>query len=87
MIGQVSRIILLYFLIINENGCVFLTYLYRRLFMSLRNKVNMKKKIKRGLGSLLVLTEVSTGIFVQANAVKADEQVSMKEGTVLYAWC
>lgn len=55
--------------------------------MSLRNKVNTKKKMKRGLGSLLVLTEVSTGIFVQANAVKADEQVSMKEGTVLYAWC
>lgn len=55
--------------------------------MSLRNKVNMKKKMKKGLGSFLVLTEVSTGIFVQANAVKADEQVSMKEGTVLYAWC
>lgn len=47
----------------------------------------MKKKMKKSLGSLLVLTEVSTGIFVQANAVKADEQVSMKEGTVLHAWC
>lgn len=50
-----------------------LTYLYRRLFMSLRNKVNLKKKIKKGLGSLLVLTAVSTGAFAQANAVKADE--------------
>ena len=55
--------------------------------MSLRNKVNMKKKMKKGLGSLLVLTAVSAGIFAQANAVKADEQVSMKEGTVLHAWC
>ncbi len=31
--------------------------------MSLRNKVNLKKKIKKGLGSLLVLTAVSTGAF------------------------
>ncbi|SFB90874.1 starch-binding protein [Streptococcus equinus] len=55
--------------------------------MSLRNKVNLKKKMKKGLGSLLVLTAVSAGAFAQANAVKADEQVSMKEGTVLHAWC
>lgn len=55
--------------------------------MSLRNKVNLKKKMKKGLGSLLVLTAVSACAFAQANAVKADEQVSMKEGTVLHAWC
>ncbi|MCO4470367.1 hypothetical protein Si135_00504 [Streptococcus infantarius subsp. infantarius] len=41
--------------------------------MSLRNKVNLKKKMKKGLGSLLILTAVSAGAFVQANAVKADE--------------
>ncbi len=55
--------------------------------MSLRNKVNLKKKMKKGLGSLLVLTAVSAGAFAQANAVKADEQVSMKDGTILHAWC
>ena len=55
--------------------------------MSLCNKVNLKKKMKKGLGSLLVLTAVSAGAFAQANAVKADEQVSMKEGTILHAWC
>ena len=55
--------------------------------MTFQNKVNLKKKMKKGLGSLLVLTAVSAGIFAQANAVKADEQVSMKEGTVLHAWC
>ena len=41
--------------------------------MSFRNKVNLKKKMKKGLGSLLVLTAVSAGAFAQANAVKADE--------------
>ena len=43
--------------------------------------------MKKGLGSLLVLTAVSAGAFAQANAVKADEQVSMKDGTILHAWC
>lgn len=56
--------------------------------MVFRNKEKMKKKLKLGLGSALIFTILGTGTFVQVSVVNADtEQVSMKEGTVLHAWC
>ena len=55
--------------------------------MTFQNKVNLKKKMKKSLGSLLILTAIGAGGLVQVKVVNADEQVSMKDGTILHAWC
>lgn len=43
--------------------------------------------MKKSLGSLLILTAIGAGGLVQVKVVNADEQVSMKDGTILHAWC
>lgn len=36
---------------------------------------------------MLILTAIGAGGLVQVKVVNADEQVSMKDGTILHAWC